>query len=80
VVTFLTLVTTDTVSGMIHLVSRCPTQAKASTMPQPRRHAKNAKKPIKPAYLMPIEDLWYLAGSRGQVILTRSGGKMLHDA
>ena len=33
VVTFLTLVTTDTVSGVIHLVSRCPTQASAMAVP-----------------------------------------------
>jgi hypothetical protein len=35
VVTFLTLVTTDTVSGINHLVSRCPTQEEAIPMPQP---------------------------------------------
>jgi len=33
VVTFLTLVTTDTVSGMFHLVSRCPAQVIANRMP-----------------------------------------------
>ena len=33
-VTFLTLVTADTVSGINHLVSRCPTLASATTMPQ----------------------------------------------
>ena len=41
VVTFLTLVTTDTVSGEFHLVSRCPTAAKARIVPKASSISKN---------------------------------------